>query len=120
MTLISRFMVDEIAISRRIASANEYGDSSYDAIEVIKARVEEVLESVRGVNGEDLNVSNWIAIAEYITEKDRVWTAPDGPNGSPRIFPIGYVFNDADARSPKKVANARRREGTHGHTEFYL
>lgn len=118
--LIDAFLVDEIAVEPFTGDVNVDGAPTYGARVVHPARVEEILREVRGASGKTVRLVTVVATRGTISSQDRVWIAPSAGPDLPRTFPVGFVFVDADARSPESITRARRKAGDGGHTEFFF
>jgi len=116
----SDYMVDEIAVAPFANDDNVNQAPTYGARVVRPARIEEKLRELRKGNGTTVTVDTAVATLGPVTARDKVWIAPFIDNGTPRTFPVGFVFVDADARSPEAVMNARMVGGGGGHVEFFL
>lgn len=119
MTLAD-YMVDEIAVTPFTGDDDVDQTPSYGARVVYRARVEEGLVERRTSAGTVVEQVTVVATEASVSDRDRVWVAPFAGNNLPRTFPVGFVFVDADARSPRSVTNARRMAGGGGHVEFRL
>lgn len=114
---ITRFMCDEIAVSVFLEADNVRRQGSWAAPVIAKARVEEITKTTRSADGTTIPLSTWFATTQPVGALDRVWIAPFIGNNSPRKFPPGFVYVDADARSPVLIENVRKMRGNDGHFE---
>lgn len=121
MRNIRRYMVDQIAVAKYTGQQNLDGTPTYLPVEIIPARIQYMAGIVRhNDDGEYVNANSWIACMDYAVQQlDLVWLAPEALDG-PRVFPAGYDFDFAKARTPFTTNSARRRFGESGHCEFYL
>lgn len=117
---IDNYLVDEIAVTPFLNDDNVDQAPQYGPRVVHKARIEEVMREVRRSTGTVVTLETAVATKAAVTARDRVWIAPFVSNDAPRTFPVGFVFVDADGRSPEGVTNARKVGGLDGHVEFFL
>lgn len=117
---LAGYMVDEIAVAPFAGDDDVDQSPTYGAAVVHPARIEEGLIERRSAEGHVVEQVTVVATEAAVTARDRVWLAPSAGNGSPRTFPVGFTFVDADARSPRNVSAARRMSGGAGHVEFRL
>lgn len=119
--VLANFMVDELAVGAFVDDDNLHGLPTYAAPVVIRARIEERTRTVRQQDGTLLHFSTWIATDNLdIGPRDRVWVPPSAGHNAPRVFPPGFVYVDADARTPQEFQRARRRAGGRGFAQFFL
>jgi hypothetical protein len=112
------YMIDEIAVASFVDDDNVDQIPTYLAPVVVPARIEERRRELRRADGTTITTETDVATRATVVERDRVWTAPFAGHDTPRTFPPGFVFYDADARSPRRLVNARRMAGSGGHVEF--
>lgn len=117
---VAGFLVDEIAVAPFAGDDDVDQTPSYGATVVHPARIEEGLVERRSSAGSTVEQVTVVATLAAVTARDRVWLAPSAGNAAPRTFPVGFVYVDADARSPVSITSAREKSGGGGHVEFRL
>lgn len=118
--VLDRYLVDEIAVARFIADDGLDAVVRYSDPEIHLARIEEKTRTIRREDGTTVDSTTVIATRADIGERDRVWCAPMNGNERARLFPAGFIFVDADARTPLARVYARRVHGNRGFGEVAL
>lgn len=103
--MFSSWLVDTITVARYSGSVSDYGDPITDPQVTMKARVEESVQTIRDIDGNERNVTHAIATSEPISERDLIW------------IPGKDTGNESEALRPVSVRTAANKSGNF---RFYM